>query len=65
MHPNPNYQRFIRNFAILGGGVAILDVCSGPAGAGELLLQTIITVCAGLHGLFGGKDDGDDSGLPA
>ena len=66
MHPNPNYRRFVRNVAIVGGGAAILDICSGPVGLGELLLQTVLTLCAGVYGLFGGgKDDGDDTGLPA
>ena len=66
MNPNPNYRRFVRNIAVLGGGAAILDICTAPVGVGELLLQTILTLCAGFHGLFGnGGDDGDDTGVPA
>ena len=65
MPPNPNYRKFLRNVAILGGSVAVVDICTAPVGAGELLLQTLITLCVGLLGLFGGgRDDGDDKGLP-
>jgi len=66
MPPERNYRKFVRNVTVVGGTAAAVDLFSRDVGPYELLLQFFLTLVAGLYGLFGRSDDGDnDSGLPA
>jgi hypothetical protein len=66
MPPHLNYRRFVRNVAVVGGAAAALDFASGYIGVYELILQTVVTLGAGVYGLFRrDDDDSDDTGLAA
>ena len=51
-HMNVDPKKFLRNIALAGGGMAVVDVLIPRPGSLELVLQAVLVFICGLIGLF-------------